>query len=189
MAFDEVHPIKCIVSDRKSSSYWSGAHTRHRLRYHIVFVPKYRHRVLTEAIALHLKKCIEDCCIVHDWSLVELNIQSDHVHLLLQIPPSVSLSNVVKLLKGGSSRSLQLEFPSLEEFFWKSRFWGEGFFAETVGAVEEETIRRYIRDQQKEHGVKKGFSPKKNRQLDKEDLESGQIGLFSVKENAALETS
>ncbi len=68
--------------------------------------------------------------------------------MLLQIRPPESVSSVVNLLKGGTSRVLRLEFPELEEFLWGESFWADGYFAETVGQVEEEVVSRYIREQQ-----------------------------------------
>lgn len=76
-----------------------------------------------------------------------MNVQPDHVHLLIQIPPRQSVSRVVQRLKGGSSRMIREEFPGLEEFLWGGHLWGEGFFAETVGQIEEATLRRYIQNQ------------------------------------------
>ena len=72
------------------------------------------------------------------------------MHLLLQISPKESLSDVIRRLKGGSSRVLRAEFPDLEEFLWGDSFWASGFFAETVGQREETVVRRYIRDQGKD---------------------------------------
>ena len=135
------------VAGRRKAGYLSGAHTTHRLRYHLVFVPKYRHRVLTGTLKTRLVELFTSCCELHKWGLLELNVQPDHVHLLVQLPPSMSVSSAVKLLKGGSSRILSQEFTYLEEYIWKSGFWSDGFFAESVGMREEEMIRRYIRDQ------------------------------------------
>ena len=135
------------IAGRRRAGYLSGSHTTHRLRYHLVFVPKYRHLVLEGELKTRLMELFEQCCSVQDWDLLELNVQPDHVHMLIQLPPKISVSSAVKLLKGGSSRVLAIEFPSLEEYIWKSGFWSDGFFAESVGMKEEEMIRRYIRDQ------------------------------------------
>jgi len=132
---------------RAANGYQSGAHTTHRLRYHLVFVPKYRRRVLEGAIASRLVELFESCCEVNGWSLLERSVQVDHVHLLVQLPPDVSVCGAVKRLKGGSSRVLRLEFCDLEEFLWGSSFWGVGYFSESVGSLEEGVVRRYIRDQ------------------------------------------
>lgn len=135
------------LSSSSRSLYWSGAHTTHRLRFHLVWVPKYRRRVLEGAIATRLTELLQQACVVNAWELHELSVQPDHVHLLLQIPPRFSVSKVVNLLKGGSSRLLRKEFADLEEFLWGDSFWCDGYFAETVGQTEEGVIRRYIRNQ------------------------------------------
>jgi putative transposase len=134
-------------ANRQGPRYWTGAHTKHRLRFHIVFVPKYRKRVLRGSVAVRLRELIEQACEVPGWGLRELNVQVDHVHLLVQISPSESVSQVVKSLKGGTSRVLRSEFPELEEFLWGASFWARGFFAETVGKGEESTVQAYIREQ------------------------------------------
>ena len=87
---------------------------------------------------------------MNDWEIQELNIQKDHVHMLLQINPRESLSHVMQILKGGSSYVVRKEFPDLEEFLWGDSFWGDGFFAESVGAKNEKVIREYIKNQDKQ---------------------------------------
>lgn len=77
-----------------------------------------------------------------------MSLQEDHVHILVQISPRESVADVVKILKGGTSRIIRSEFPELEEFLWGDSFWADGYFAETVGKVDEEVVRKYIKDQQ-----------------------------------------
>ena len=127
--------------------YWSGAHSKHRLMYHLVWIPKYRKRILKGAIAERLKELLYQCAYVNHWEINELNIQPDHVHMMVQLKPDISLSMAVQLFKGGSARIIRLEFPELEEFLWGDSFWGDGYFAETVGKVNEVKIREYIQNQ------------------------------------------
>jgi putative transposase len=129
--------------------YWSGSHTRHRILLHIVFCPKYRRRVLEGALASRLGELFAQCCEVNRWLVHELNVQPDHLHLLLQVSPSDRVSVVVQCLKGGSSRALRIEFPDLEEFLWGKSFWSVGYFCESVGYRDEEAVRRYIKEQSK----------------------------------------
>ena len=77
-----------------------------------------------------------------------MSIQPDHVHVIIQIKPSESVGEVVQILKGGTSRVIRKEFPELEEFLWGDSFWADGYFAESVGQVNEEVVKKYIRDQQ-----------------------------------------
>ena len=134
---------------KHGSRYWKGAHTKHRMLYHIVWIPKYRKRVLHGEIATRIKELLEECIEVNRWKAEELNIQKDHVHLLIRLRPDISVSKVVQLLKGRSSHAIRSEFPKLKEFYLGTTksFWGDGFFVETVGQVSEKNIRDYIRNQ------------------------------------------
>jgi len=123
-------------------------HTKHRLRVHLVWVPKYRRRVLQGPVAVRLEELLRQAAAVNRWQIHELAIQPDHVHLLLQIRPPESVSSVVNLLKGGTSRIVRAEFPELEGFLWGESFWADGYFAESVGQVEEAVVSTYIRNQQ-----------------------------------------
>ena len=84
---------------------------------------------------------------MNKWKIEELNVQTDHVHMLIQIRPNISVSDCLQLFKGGSSRKVREEFRELEEFLWGNSFWSDGYFAETVGRCDEEIIRRYIENQ------------------------------------------
>jgi putative transposase len=89
--------------------YWTGAHTTHRLRYHLVWIPKYRKRVLTGPVAARLEALLHQACEVSRWGLEEMSVQPDHVHLLVQARPSETVSEVVQRLKGGTSRVIRAE--------------------------------------------------------------------------------
>lgn len=99
-------------------------------------------------IAIRIQQLFFECAEVNQWKIEELNIQIDHVHMLVQVRPSDSVSHVVQMFKGGSSRVLRAELPELKEFLWGTSFWADGYFAESVGRCNEEIIRIYIRDQQ-----------------------------------------
>ena len=114
---------------------------------HIVWIPKYRHRVLKDEIADRVRELLQECADVNRWEIEELNIQLDHVHMVVRFKPNVSVSRMVQLFKGKSSKMIRSEFPDLKEFYWGSSFWGDGFFAETVGKVDLEVIKAYVRNQ------------------------------------------
>ena len=128
--------------------YRAGAHTKHRLQCHLVWIPKYRKRVLRGKIAIRLNRLLYEACKINRWWIGELSIQPDHVHVTIQVKPSDSIAEVVHILKGGTSRVIRKEFPELEEFLWGDSFWADGYFAETVGQVDEEVVRKYIQKQQ-----------------------------------------
>jgi REP element-mobilizing transposase RayT len=100
------------------TGYWRGSPTTHRLRFPLVFLPKYRRRVLDGAIAARVQELFEQASEVNDWQIHKISIQTDHVHLLLQIHPRESVASVIQRLKGGSSRILRAAYPDLEEFLW-----------------------------------------------------------------------
>ena len=127
--------------------YKTGRHSKYRLMYHLVWIPKYRKRILKGALKIRLEELFQQCAEMNDWHIEELNIQVDHVHMLIQIKPTISLCDAIQLLKGGSSRVVRKEFPYLEEFLWGPSFWADGYFAETTGKVNETMIRNYIQNQ------------------------------------------
>ena len=135
--------------DLAMAKYHTGSHTKHRLQYHLVWIPKYRRRVLRGKMVISLKKLMYEACRINKWWISELSIQEDHMHLIIQTKPEDSVAEVAQRLKGGTSRVIRKEYPELEEFLWGNSFWAYGYFAETVGNVDEEVVRRYIREQRR----------------------------------------
>jgi putative transposase len=100
-------------------------------------------------MVIRLRQLLNEACRINRWWISELSIPEDHVHLIIQTKPSDSVAEVVQRLKGGSSRVIRKEYPELEEFLWGDSFWADGYFAETVGSVDEDVVRRYIREQRR----------------------------------------
>ena len=115
--------------------------------YHLIWLPKYRRRVLEGAVKNRLKELFFECAEINGWKIVELNIQRDHIHMIVQLKQTNSVSKSMQKLKGGSSKVIRSEFPDLKEFLWGENFWSEGYFAETVGRVSEDMIRQYVKNQ------------------------------------------
>jgi putative transposase len=126
--------------------HWSGAHTKHRILYHLVWVPKYRKRVLAGIIAIRLEHLFYEAAKVNRWWIEEVSILPDHVHMLIQTSPKESAAWVVQKLKGGTSRILRKEYPDLEEFLWGDSFWADGYYAESIGVQDYATVKEYIRE-------------------------------------------
>ena len=124
--------------------YKTGGHTKDRLQYHLVWIPQYRKRVLRGEIAIRLRGLLYEVCKMNNWWISEMCIQEDHIHIVVQLPPRKSVSEVVQIFKGGTSRILRKENPELEEFLWGESFWADGYFAESIGQVDEEIVRKYI---------------------------------------------
>jgi putative transposase len=100
-------------------------------------------------MVIRLRKLLYEACRINKWWTSELSIQENHVHLIIQTKPEDSVAEVVHRLKGGTSRVIRKEYPELEEFLWGDSFWADGYFAETVGSVDEEVVRRYIKEQRR----------------------------------------
>jgi len=101
--------------------------------------------VLQGKISIRLKNLLYEACKMNGWWISALSIQDDHIHLVVQVSPAWSVAEVVQIFKGGTSRVLRKEFPEMEEFLWGDSFWADGYFAETVGQVNEDIVKKYIR--------------------------------------------
>ena len=130
--------------------YRRSSHAIYYCVYHIVWVPKYRYRVLRGAIKELLERDIRG---ISEWlggELLELNVQEDHVHVVVSIPPKVSVSEYMGTVKGKTAIKLMQSYPGLRQKpYWGNHFWARGYFASTIG-LEEQVIRRYVRYQEKE---------------------------------------
>jgi putative transposase len=127
--------------------YRKLTHTIFRCDYHVVFVPKYRYRILTGAIAEQVTRDIRAICSWRDVEVLELSVQPDHVHLVCSIPPKLAISSFLGLLKGKLAIKIMKSHPSLRKLYWGNHFWARGYFVTTVG-VDEELVRRYVRYQE-----------------------------------------
>ena len=117
-------------------------------QYHIVWVPKYRYRILEGAIAVEAENCIRAFSEQQQAEVVELNIQPDHIHLLVMVPPKVSISDYVGTVKGRTAIRILNRFKQLKKkSYWGNHFWAKGYCVDTVG-LNEEMIRKYIKYQE-----------------------------------------
>jgi len=130
--------------------YRHTSHTTYDNKYHIVWITKYRKKILVDDIALRLRDIIRQICSTEKVDILKGAIGSDHVHILLEIPPYLAVSRIVQHLKGESSRKLQMEFPRLGKSFWGQHMWAIGYFCVTTGVVTENVIKAYIENQGKQ---------------------------------------
>lgn len=142
--------------------YRHGAHSLYDLKYHVVFCTKYRYRILTGEIGLRARDLIREICRSNYVDVVSGSMSPDHVHLLLSVPPSISLSKLVQYIKGKSSRKLLMEYSQLHKRYWGQHMWSRGYFAVTVGNVNEEEIQRYIENQELHHKRQDNFVMSEN---------------------------
>ena len=132
------------------SKYKKLSHAVYYCVYHLVWVPKYRYRILDGAIKEMLEK---DIRVLSEWlgcEVKELNIQKDHVHAVVSVVPKVSLSEYMGTIKGKTAIKIFKSYPVVRDKpYWGNHFWARGYMVSTVG-VDEETILKYVRYQEKE---------------------------------------
>lgn len=117
----------------------------YNLGYHIIWCPKYRRKVLTDGIDVELKRLIREKCDEHNWDLEKLEVMADHVHIFVKCKPTDSVAYIVAQIKGYTSHELKKLFPRLNSRL--PNLWTRSYYAESVGIINEETIKRYIENQ------------------------------------------
>jgi len=125
--------------------YKSNNNIVYSCKYHVVWCPKYRRKVLTGKIEVRLKELIQETCIELQSELIELEIMPDHVHLLVEVDPQFGVHKVIKTIKGKTSRILRKEFPILTSKI--PTLWTNSYFISTVGGTPLEIIKQYIENQ------------------------------------------
>ena len=125
--------------------YRSTKHIIYSNKYHIVFCPKYRRKVLTGRIEKRLKQLIKQICKEKNADLIECEIMPDHVHILVEINPLFGIHKLVRFIKGRTSRLLRQEFPELRSKL--PTLWTHSYFLSTVGGAPLEIIKQYIENQ------------------------------------------
>ena len=125
-------------------AYSTGSHTRFYHRFHVVWVTKYRYKVLEGALRERLRVIIRQTCEEMGVHIVKGILARDHIHMFLSIPPHLALSTVMQRIKGRSSRRIQMEFPELRKRYWGRRFWARGYFSTTSGNVTDDIILQYL---------------------------------------------
>ena len=128
-------------------SYRKTSHSVYDLKYHVVWITKYRKPVLRGEIAIRLRELVRQTCAALDVYIVSGHIAVDHVHLLVSVPPMISVSTLMQRIKGRSSRKMLEEFGELNRQFWGRHLWARGYFAASSGNVTDEIIKQYIESQ------------------------------------------
>ncbi len=124
------------------------AHVLWHCQYHIIWIPKYRYKVLQGRIKEEVQKTVIIQAERLGCNIVELNIQKDHVHLLIKVPPKVSISALMGTLKGKSAIRVFSKFPELKQRpYWGNHFWAKGYCVDTVG-LDSEMIQKYVKYQE-----------------------------------------
>lgn len=124
--------------------YDKGKHSVFYHRYHVVWITKYRFKVLTGAIQKRVREIIRQVCSELGVEIISGVLSSDHVHMFVSIPPNHSVSDFMRKVKGRSSFKVQQEFPELKKRYWGRHFWGRGYFSTTSGAITDDVILQYL---------------------------------------------
>ena len=128
-------------------NYRKTSHTTYDCKYHIVWITKYRKKVLVGVVAERVRELIRGICKEHEVEIMKGHVSKDHIHLFVSVPPHLAISKLVQYLKGKSSYKLLSENKSLSKLFWGRHLWGRGYFVATSGNITDEVIMEYIKNQ------------------------------------------
>ena len=122
----------------------SSSHSVHQLQVHLVWITKYRYHVLQGDVQLRCRELLRQTCNALDVQILKGVVSKDHIHLHLSYPPSLSVSDLVKRLKGRSAKLLLTEYPELKRRYWGGHLWGIGYGAWSVGSITDELLQAYL---------------------------------------------
>ena len=130
--------------------YQLGAHTKSDLKVHLIWIPKYRKKVLLGSVAICARDVLRQIAMEHELDIITGKVASDHVHMFISYRPTQDISKIMQWLKGISSRILLSEFPHLKKQFWGKHLWARGYLAVSSGNITDEMIQQYIQEQEGE---------------------------------------
>lgn len=129
--------------------YRKSSHAVHDLKVHLVWITKYRYKVLTKNVGFRIREIIRQISDTNDITIIKGRVSQDHIHLYVSYPPKLSVSEMVRLMKGRSSRKIQEEFPQLSKKYWGKHFWAIGYAAFSSGQVTDQMIQEYLSNHEK----------------------------------------
>jgi putative transposase len=130
--------------------YRLGVHTKTDMKEHIIWIPKYRKKVLNVEVAMRSREVLRQIAFENKIEIISGKIAIDHVHMFISYRPTQSISKIVQQLKGVSSQVLLSEFPHRKKNFWGKHLWGRGYLAVSSGNITDEMILQYIEEQEGE---------------------------------------
>ena len=128
-------------------NYRKTSHSVYDIKYHIVWITKYRKPVLRGELSKRVRELIRQQCQQLDVEILQGHVSKDHVHIFVSVPPYLSVSDLVKQLKGKSSWKIMSEFKTISKQFWGRHFWARGYFVASSGNITDEVIMEYIKNQ------------------------------------------
>ena len=132
-------------------NYRTTSHSKYDIKAHLVWIPKYRRKILYGETAIRVRDLIREICLANDIQILEGKVASDHVHIFISYPPHLSVSRIVQILKGKTSYKLLSENKLLRQKFWGNHLWARGYFAVSSGNITDEMIIEYIKEQEGEN--------------------------------------
>lgn len=131
-------------------NYRKTSHSLYDCKYHIVWITKYRKKVLSGIVAERIRELIRQICKEHDVEIIKGHVSKDHIHMFVSVPPHLAISKLVQYLKGKSSYKMMQENKQISKEFWGRHLCGRGYFVATSGNVTDEVIMEYIKNQDEE---------------------------------------
>ena len=128
--------------------YRTSSHSRFDIKYHFVWVTKYRKPILHGEVGTRLRDIVREVCRTNEIEILQGAVSRDHVHVLLSCPPNLSPSQIMQYIKGKSSRKLMMEFKHIQKQYWGRHLWARGYFVATSGNITDEAIMQYIQNQE-----------------------------------------
>jgi len=127
-----------------TNEYRKSSHSVFSIQIHLSWITKYRYKILKGEIGKRTKDLIRRICVEEGAEILSGSVSPDHIHILLSINPSTSISKLTRNIKGKTSRKLQMEFPELKKKYWDQHLWARGYFCVSVGNVTKQMIQEYI---------------------------------------------
>ncbi len=129
----------CIMQKYRKTS-----HIVYDIKYHIVWITKYRKKILAGELAKRIRELIREVCKTNEVEIKKGHVSVDHVHLFVSVPPHISVSKLMQYIKGKSSRKIMSEFKTVSKMYWGRHFWARGYFVVSSGTITDEMIMEYI---------------------------------------------
>lgn len=128
-------------------NYRKSAHCTYDIKYHLVWITKYRKPVMVGKVAQRIRELVRQVCQKNEVEILAGHVSKDHIHLLVSVPPHLSYSKLVQYIKGYTSHKIQAEFKEINKQFWGKHFWARGYFVASSGNITDEIIAQYIENQ------------------------------------------
>ena len=124
--------------------YRQGSHTKYKIECHFVGATKYRYQLLQGDLAERVRELVRQTCEMFEIQILRGVVSKDHVHILVSAPPTISPSEIMRRIKGRSSRKIFEEFPHIKKRYWGRHFWARGYFCVTAGELTKKMIKEYL---------------------------------------------